>query len=525
MSFDGSGDLVVIEPINDEVYSVPLPAGGAPTAVTSAGAWGAFGISPADVAVESDGSLLVCQRGVSGPDAEIWRVPGGTGTTVLLSSSPSTPNGSPQSLFVVQRACGDGVIQAELGETCDDGNLTSGDGCNFRCVLEACGDGKLDVGEECDDGNTAPADTCSAACEFEDLYFMNGSADGGAGVSVTLDGVVVAVAPVAGQTAVQVLAALALAINADGALDALGTKATTHGEALYTNGSFTARTNTDTGLAWGARSDLQLENSGLEIGLAPFSTMVTAAISQGVAPVFLVWEDGSFTLPSSVFVGTPATATGMATELTTHTVALDVANAAIACNPGNWTPTTVTLLASGGDMQAKIHGPPGVRCVGPLNGHLELLLGSSPFTSFPLSVIGGPASSARYAQGTIFTGATSVAIGGVPWTEGTASVVYYPPAEWTLGGPPPNLTSIVTTATGNDARRFDGIGVLNVVTPIAITTGRANPGTQTRADSPGFATLKLQFIPEPGAFAMLGAGSALLALMSWRRSSRRGRRR
>ena len=33
--------------------------------------------------------------------------------------------------------CGDGVVQAARGESCDDGNFTSGDGCSATCVSEA----------------------------------------------------------------------------------------------------------------------------------------------------------------------------------------------------------------------------------------------------------------------------------------------------------------------------------------------------------------------------------------------------
>jgi len=67
-------------------------------------------------------------------------------------------------------ACGDGVITA--GESCDDGNLVSGDGCSSACVDEidsaageSCGDGAVDSGEECDDGNTVNGDSCSNLCE------------------------------------------------------------------------------------------------------------------------------------------------------------------------------------------------------------------------------------------------------------------------------------------------------------------------------------------------------------------------
>jgi len=33
-------------------------------------------------------------------------------------------------------ACGDGVVQSEYGETCDDGGLRPGDGCDADCQSE-----------------------------------------------------------------------------------------------------------------------------------------------------------------------------------------------------------------------------------------------------------------------------------------------------------------------------------------------------------------------------------------------------
>jgi cysteine-rich repeat protein len=66
--------------------------------------------------------------------------------------------------------CGDGVI--DDGEGCDDGNLTSCDGCSDLCVPEpglVCGDGipELLCGEECDDGNTIVGDGCRMPCRLE----------------------------------------------------------------------------------------------------------------------------------------------------------------------------------------------------------------------------------------------------------------------------------------------------------------------------------------------------------------------
>ncbi len=63
--------------------------------------------------------------------------------------------------------CGDFVIQASLGEQCDDGNNLDNDGCNSYCQHEYCGDGILQTGEQCDDGNEVNGDGCSASCKLE----------------------------------------------------------------------------------------------------------------------------------------------------------------------------------------------------------------------------------------------------------------------------------------------------------------------------------------------------------------------
>lgn len=76
--------------------------------------------------------------------------------------------------------CGDGIVQTDH-ESCDDGNLMSGDGCSSTCQCEdsscgapasVCGDGKLDValGETCDDGNTLNDDGCSDTCQVEPCW-------------------------------------------------------------------------------------------------------------------------------------------------------------------------------------------------------------------------------------------------------------------------------------------------------------------------------------------------------------------
>jgi cysteine-rich repeat protein len=61
--------------------------------------------------------------------------------------------------------CGDGVVQLDLGEDCDDDNVTDGDGCSRFCRDEVvCGDGIRDTTELCDDGNVDNNDSCSVNC-------------------------------------------------------------------------------------------------------------------------------------------------------------------------------------------------------------------------------------------------------------------------------------------------------------------------------------------------------------------------
>jgi len=81
---------------------------------------------------------------------------------------------------ICSTVCGDGLVIVGI-EGCDDGNLTSGDGCSPACSVdpgwvcagepsdcnETCGNGVVDSGEGCDDGNLTPADGCSPNCAVE----------------------------------------------------------------------------------------------------------------------------------------------------------------------------------------------------------------------------------------------------------------------------------------------------------------------------------------------------------------------
>lgn len=66
---------------------------------------------------------------------------------------------------VVSR-CGDGYLDRDGGEACDDGDGANSDvdpdACRTSCALPSCGDGVTDLGEDCDDQNTIDTDACIA---------------------------------------------------------------------------------------------------------------------------------------------------------------------------------------------------------------------------------------------------------------------------------------------------------------------------------------------------------------------------
>lgn len=63
-------------------------------------------------------------------------------------------------------ACGDGRLDADSGEECEDGNLRSGDGCSPNCRVERCGNGVVDSGEQCEPPGSAQ---CARDCLASDV--------------------------------------------------------------------------------------------------------------------------------------------------------------------------------------------------------------------------------------------------------------------------------------------------------------------------------------------------------------------
>jgi fibro-slime domain-containing protein len=93
----------------------------------------------------------------------------------------AAPDAPEDCMLVAPPACGDGEINLDPPEACDDGNTLPGDGCSGACVVEpyhvcptpgqpcvstiVCGDGEVGPGEACDDGNVDSGDGCSENCK------------------------------------------------------------------------------------------------------------------------------------------------------------------------------------------------------------------------------------------------------------------------------------------------------------------------------------------------------------------------
>lgn len=163
------------------------------------------------------------------------------------------------SSMCVVEFCSDGILQTGIGEQCDDGNLLSEDGCSSMCIAEFCGDGILQAGlaETCDDGNSTPFDGCSATCAQETAVSVIGNAAGGA-LDYTIAGVTVSIATTPGQSAAQVAAALAAAINANTSLSGMGIAAGSTGDQLFHDDMPSAFAGTDPNVALATSLDTLL---------------------------------------------------------------------------------------------------------------------------------------------------------------------------------------------------------------------------------------------------------------------------
>ncbi|MFW6049811.1 MAG: hypothetical protein ACODAU_01485 [Myxococcota bacterium] len=129
---------------------------------------------------EQDGGTDLCGTEFCPPGAE-------DGTSCSTSSMPDhiCVDGC-----CTERRCGDGYVDTDAGEECDDGNDVNGDGCEDDCTITCTMDADCDDGEGCD-GEERCVDN---VCEEGDLLpngtpCQLGTADGGIISASCQDGV------------------------------------------------------------------------------------------------------------------------------------------------------------------------------------------------------------------------------------------------------------------------------------------------------------------------------------------------
>jgi hypothetical protein len=152
-------------------------------------------------------------------------------------------------------------------------------------------------------------------------------------------------------------------------------------------------------------------------------------------------------------------------------------------------------------------GEPGGGLGGPmtLDGAVKITAyaGGVTLLAIPLSPVGQPGG---FVSSTGLGGGTLIRVYGTGWTTGSWTLMA--PATTISGG---TQTPTTATATGADLRTASGAGTLVLITPMFLRSNLAG------GDSLGFATLTLNYVPEPGSLLLVGGGMAGLALRGRKR--------
>lgn len=119
-----------------------------------------------------------------------------------LTSAPPFATGIGLTIFnsiLYYGSCGDGTLEHDDGERCDDGVLNSDsepDACRSDCRPARCGDGVVDSTEQCDDGSVnGQVGACPLDCRFDQVLVIGtefagaeGScSDGGTRLEIGID--------------------------------------------------------------------------------------------------------------------------------------------------------------------------------------------------------------------------------------------------------------------------------------------------------------------------------------------------
>lgn len=229
--------------------------------------------------------------------------------------------------------------------------------------------------------------------------------------------------------------------------------------------------------------------------------------SLGLAAVLMGWAAGALAGPLSgsltlILGGLPPigiAGNGTGTSTTGGATVSASAFATVGATAPGTTPFVTKLIltasnAAGAFSGPTLHGPMAIR------GRVRLLNGGLTAFSIPLTLNG--------TRGVGLGGApiqsSTLAITGGSWSAGLVQITG-------LGNPGQPYTA---SLAGSDLRTALGAGTLTLVTPIRIRSAALGAVG-------AFGVLRLNFVPEPSAAALLlGAGAALLAGVRRRRRAR-----
>jgi hypothetical protein len=238
-----------------------------------------------------------------------------------------------------------------------------------------------------------------------------------------------------------------------------------------------------------------------------FAVVLVAALGLAGAAQGAILTSASISIPmefpSKVLVPTAITGTGVGTSVgagSTARLGSNVVTGTVA-TPGR-SPITQAVLSLTGHAAGSFvaGGGPGGGLGGPmtLGGAFRGLAYSGNVTliGIPLSPVGQPGGSYSMTGG----GGTIIQAWGTGWTTGVQTMMV--PATTVGGG---TTTPRTVTATGADLRTASGAGTLVLISPLFVRTNLAG-------DIPNFATLTLNYVPEPGTLLLVGVGIAGVAL-------------